>query len=342
MSTAAARAAPSGVYLRSCLAPFEAFLSRPDVTDIYVNRPGEVWVETLGGGIEQYTDHSLNELTLARLARQIASLTHQGVSREHPLLAATLPDGSRIQIVAPPATRGPLALAIRRQVAPRLTLQDYAAGDQFADTRTEFAGRTDSRELCALVQKRDFAAALTLAVRTRKNIIVSGGTSTGKTTFLNALLREVPGEERLILIEDTPELEVEHENSLGLVSVRGELGEARVTTNDLVSASLRMRPDRIILGELRGPEAFAFLRAVKSGHPGSMTTIHADSPEAAIDQLVMLVLQGGTKLSREDVRAYVVQSIDVFVQLSRSKGRRHVEALVLSEAIRAASGASAG
>ena len=331
MSTAAVELAPAGVYLRSCLAPFEAALSRPDVTDIYVNRPGELWIETLGGAIERHDDASLNELTLARLARQIAALTHQGVSREHPLLAARLPDGSRIQVVAPPATRGPLALAIRRQVAASLTLQDYAAGDHFANTRTELAASKDDEELRCLIGERKFAESLALAVRARKNIIVSGGTSTGKTTFLNALLKEIPRHERLILIEDTPELEIGHANSVGLVSVRGDLGEAKVTTNDLVSASLRMRPDRIILGELRGPEAFAFLRAVKSGHPGSMTTIHADSPETAIEQLAMLVLQGGTKLSRADVGAYVRQSVDVFVQLSRTRGRRSVEAVVLSK-----------
>jgi type IV secretion system protein VirB11 len=112
--------------------------------------------------------------------------------------------------------------------------------------------------------------------------------------------------------------------------VRGELGEARVTANDLVSASLRMRPDRIILGELRGPEAFAFLRAMNTGHPGSMTTVHADSPESAVEQLVMLVLQSGIKLGRDDVQHYVRQSVDVFVQLSRAGGRRSVDAVVLN------------
>ena len=158
---------------------------------------------------------------------------------------------------------------------------------------------------------------------------MSGGTSTGKTTFLNALLREIPPDERLILIEDTPELTVQHDNCVGLVSVRGDLGEARVTANDLVSASLRMRPDRIILGELRGPEAFSFLRAVNSGHPGSMTTIHADSAESAVEQLVMLVLEGGTRLGRADVRHYARQSIGLFVQLCRDGGNRAVEAVLL-------------
>jgi type IV secretion system protein VirB11 len=280
--------------------------------------------------------HEISELTLARLARQIAALTHQGVSREHPLLAAILPDGSRIQVVAPPATRGPLALAIRRQIAASLTLQDYQASDHFAGTRSESSGRAADEQLRRLISDRRFADALSLAVRTRKNIIVSGGTSTGKTTFLNALLREILAEERLILIEDTPELVVEHKNSVGLVSVRGELGEAKVTANDLVSASLRMRPDRIIVGELRGPEAFAFLRAINTGHPGSMTSIHADSPESAVEQLVMLVLQGGIRLGRDDVRHYVRQSIDLFVQLSRKGGKRSIEAVLLSESLNGA------
>ncbi len=331
MSAAIAEIAPAGVYLRSCLAPFRHALDRPDVTDIYVNRAGELWIETLGGAVERHDDPALTDVVLARLAGQIAALTHQGVSREHPLLAATLPDGSRIQVVAPPATRGPLALAIRRQVAASLTLQDYAAGDFFAGTRTDNAERQHEREIRDLVDRRAFAEALALAVRARRNIIVSGGTSTGKTTFLNALLREVPPDERLILIEDTPELHVVHANCVGLVAVRGELGEAQVRTNDLVSASLRMRPDRIILGELRGPEALAFLRAANTGHPGSMTTVHADSPQGAVEQIALLVLDGGSRLSRDDVRHYVEQSIDLFVHLSRTGGRRQVESVVIAE-----------
>jgi type IV secretion system protein VirB11 len=334
VNSAAAQLAPlSGVYLRSCLAPFDGALARPDVTDIYVNRPGEVWIETVDGVIERHDDLSINDLTLARLARQVAALTHQGVNREHPLLAATMPDGSRIQVVAPPATRGPLALSIRRQVTTSLTLRDYQREGHFDTTRTAPEKSDLDRNLEQLISARQFAEALALAVQARKNIIVSGGTSTGKTTFLNALMREIPEGERLILIEDTPELTVGHQNAVGLVCVRGDLGEAQVTANDLVSASLRMRPDRIILGELRGPEAFAFLRAINSGHPGSMTTIHADSPESAVEQLVMLVLQGGTRLSRADVRTYVLQSVDIFIQLARSGGRRSVSAVTLSSKI---------
>ena len=329
MSDAAAANAPCGVYLSSCLAPFEETLSRPDVTDVYVNLPGEIWIETIDGSVERQESEQVCELTLARFARQVAALTNQGINREYPLLSATLPDGSRIQVIAPPATRGPVAIAIRKHIARSLTLQELAAAGSFASTERDAHKRGDE-ELRSLLDKRRFVEGLALAVRTRRNILVSGGTSSGKTTFLNALLHEIPCDQRVILIEDTQELELKQPNGIGLLAARGELGEARVTMNDLVSASLRMRPDRIILGELRGPEAFAFLRAVNSGHPGSMTTIHADSPSHAIEQLAMLVLHDGVKLSRAEVRHYVRQSIDVFVQLGRTDGKRSVENVTLA------------
>lgn len=335
MSLALAEDLPPGpgVYLRSFLAPLTGMLARPDVTDIYVNRPREIWVETTGGGIERHEAPGLDESTLERLARQIAALSHQGISREHPLLSATLPDGARIQIVAPPATRGPLALAIRKHVSPELDLSDYVASGAFGETRARqgFEKSRGDRALAEMLAKGDIRGMLSAAVRARKNILVSGGTSTGKTTFLNALLKEVPAEERLILIEDTPELFVRHENHVGMIAARSALGEAQVETDDLVAASLRMRPDRIILGELRGREAYSFLRAVNTGHPGSMTTVHADSPERAVEQIVLLVLQGGSQLNREDVRHYVGKTIDVFVQLTRSGGRRRVAEVVLRD-----------
>ncbi|WP_420137923.1 P-type DNA transfer ATPase VirB11 [Sphingomonas sp.] len=327
MSTQADDVAEQGVYLRACLAPFAQYLSRSDVTDIYVNQPKEVWLELIGGKIEQHLVPGLDEVTLGRLAKQLAALTHQGISREHPLLSATLPNGSRIQIVAPPATRHHLVLAIRKQVAQRLNLKDYVRIGAFSQTQRRMLGRGDDTAASPenTTGEPDLALDLANAVVARKNILISGGTSTGKTTFLNALLREVPHAERLILIEDTPEVSVEHPNHIGLLAVRGQLGEAYVTANDLVTASLRLRPDRLILGELRGTEAFAFLRAINSGHPGSMTTIHADSPEAAVEQLVLLVLQAGTGLSRQDVRHYVTQTIDLFVQLRRGAQGRYIE-----------------
>ncbi len=320
------------IYLRSYLAPLAGMLARPDVTDIYVNRPGELWIETIGGAIERHEASALDEATLARLARQIAALSNQGISREHPLLSATLPDGARVQVVGPPATRGPLALAIRKHVSPDLGLADYVSAGAFAETRGRDSLKRSGadRALAAQLAAGDIAGMLAAAVRARRNILVSGGTSTGKTTFLNALLREIPPEERLILIEDTAELDARHDNVVGLLAARSTLGEAQVTANDLVAAALRMRPDRIILGELRGDEAFAFLRAVNTGHPGSMTSVHADSAETAVEQIVLLALQAGTQLNRDDVRHYVKSTVDVFVHLDRTGGRRRVAEVVLN------------
>lgn len=319
-------------YLRIYLEPCLAQLERPDVTDIYINAPGELWAETLGGATEHHLVPDLTEGLLWRLARQVASLTHQGISREHPLLAARLPDGARIQFVAPPATRGPMAVAIRKHVSADMMLADFAAAGAFSQTRGNAAADPADAALRTLHDAGDWAGFLAAAVRARKTVIVSGGTSTGKTTFLNALLREVPPRERLVLIEDTPELVLRHDNAIGLVAVRGALGEAAVTALDLLTASLRLRPDRIILGELRGGEAFAFLRAINTGHPGSLTTIHADSPDGAVEQLAMLVLQDRGALKRSDVVDYIGRIVDVVVQLSRHSGHRAVSEVRWREA----------
>lgn len=310
------------LYLDSYLAPLAQWLGRADVTDIYVNRPGEVWIETLGGGIERHETPGLDRTALLRLARQIAAANAQGINRESPLLAASLPDGSRVQVVLPPATRGEVAIAIRRHVVQDLDLDSYrGAAEGLRVEPLADPGRRPARH------SDDPIEFLRAAVRERRNVLVSGGTSTGKTTFLNALLREVPPRERLILIEDAAELQVRHDNAVGLIAARGNQGEADVNADDLLIAALRMRPDRIILGEIRGAEAITFLRAVNTGHPGSLSTIHADSPERAIDQLALLVLQAGSRLGWDDVVRYITRSIDVIVQLDRSEGVRRIAQL---------------
>ena len=320
-------------YLDAYLAPLVPILARPEVTDLFINKPGEVWVEQLDGTTERHLMPALDEDSLWRLARQIASLSHQGISREHPLLAATLPDGARVQVVAPPATRGGLVFAIRKHVVPDLTLDDYLG--QGAFSRTRFSrGSADLRAVDAPESQDPAALARFLGdlVRARRNILVSGGTSTGKTTFLNALLKEIPAHERLVLIEDTAEVSLVHENAAALLAVKGELGEARVNSDDLLQAALRMRPDRIILGEVRGVEAYTFLRAVNTGHPGSITTIHADSPEGAIEQLALIVLQAGTRLRREDITHYATSVIDAVVQLERRDGHRQIARIMMTRA----------
>ena len=311
--------ATTPVYLHSYLAPFADLLARADVTDIYVNRPYEIWVETLGGATELHPSASLSEATLHRLARQIAAISHQGISREHPLLSATLPCGERVQIVLPPATRGTAAFAIRKHVSPDLSLADYVEAGAF--NHTEWGGASDGAniddKLAGLLEAGDMAGLLSAAVGARKNILISGGTSTGKTTFLNALIREIPERERLILIEDTPELYMRHANGVGLLATRSELGEARVTANDLLSASLRMRPDRIIVGEVRGAETLDMLQAMNTGHEGSLTTIHANSPRDALSRLETLVLTGGVELPHRAIREQIASAFDLLIQIQR-------------------------
>lgn len=322
---------PRRVYLEAYLSPLSAWLERADVTDIMINEPGVVWVETLASPAERHLAPDLTEVVLRRLGSQIAAAAHQGVSREHPLLSAILPGGARVQIVAPPATRGSMIMAIRKQVVGDLLLEDYERAGGFDHVRSmdlHQRSRDDLalEDLIAAGRITDF---LRMAVQVRKNIIVSGGTSTGKTTFLNTLIKEIPREERLVVIEDAPEVQLEqHPNAVGLVAVRGALGETAVTVEDLLQASLRLRPDRIILGELRGAEAYSFLRAVNSGHPGSITTVHADNPRAAVEQIALMVLQGGANLGRAEIIDYVSGVVDVAVQLSRKDGRRIVSEIV--------------
>jgi type IV secretion system protein VirB11 len=268
-----------------------------------VNRAGEIWVETASGAITREAAPQITELALGRLARQIAASSHQGVNREQPLLSAALPDGGRVQVVAPPATRDGLILAVRKHVISDLSLDELDRGGLFAPRAAAANAAAADAELEALLDRGETAAFLKLAVRRRKTIVISGGAGAGKTTLLNALVKEIDPAERLVAIEDAPEIRLDRPNAVGLIAVRGDQGEARVDADDLLRASLRLRPDRILLGELRGPEAFAFLRAVNSGHPGSITTVHADSCEGALNQIALLALTSGALTDTGDRRA---------------------------------------
>ena len=272
------------VYLEAYLAPFREWLDRDTVTEIIVNRPGEVWIEDAAqpGGMQRIETPMITDVLVQRLAEQVARVSHQGINREHPLLGATLPDGARVQFCGPPASRKHWAF-------------------------------------------------LREAILQRQTILISGGTSTGKTTFLNAMLGEIPRDQRVVLVEDTPELKLPGENGVGLVAVKGELGEAKVTANELLQAALRLRPDRIVLGELRGAESVSFLRAINTGHPGSFSTVHANSLAGALEQLSLMVMQTGIGLTRPDIIAYAASVIDVIVQLGRgADGKRGIAEIARS------------
>lgn len=306
------------VYLEAYLAPFRKWLATETVTEILVNRPGEMWVEDAAqAGMQRVSAPELDDTLLQRLAEQVARASHQGINREHPLLAATLPGGERIQLCGPPATRGGWVLAIRRHRLLNLPLDAYDHGPLDL--------QADAPPIDANAQPIAF---LKDAIARKQTVLISGGTSTGKTTFLNAMLRELPAEERVIFVEDTAELQLPGANGVGLIAVRGELGEARVSTDDLVQAALRLRPDRIVLGELRGKETVSFLRAINTGHPGSFSTVHANTPRGALDQIALMAMQTGIGLTRTETVEYAASVIDVIVQLERREGRRRIASVV--------------
>jgi type IV secretion system protein VirB11 len=309
------------VYLDAYLAPFRQWLDRDTVTEILVNRPGEVWIEdSVHPGMQKIAVAEVDDRLVQRLAEQVARVSHQGINREHPLLGATLPDGARIQFCGPPAARKHWTMAIRRHRRLDLTLDAYDQGPL-----------TPRRDEPLPDPHAEPIAFLRAAIKQRRTILISGGTSTGKTTFLNAMLGEIPRHERVVLVEDTPELRLPGENGVGLVAVKGELGEAKVTANELLQAALRLRPDRIVLGELRGAESVSFLRAINTGHPGSFSTIHANSLSGALEQLSLMVMQTGIGLTRSDTIAYASSVIDILVQLGRDgDGRRGIADISLS------------
>jgi type IV secretion system protein VirB11 len=245
------------------------------------------------------------------------------------LLAAILPGGARVQMVLPPATRGEVALAIRKHRLQDMTLESYFEQSALPSVRS---AADDGPMLAALLQEQDFLGFFRAAVAARKTILISGGTSSGKTTLLNALLKEIPQHERVIAIEDTPEIRLSSDNALGLVAVAGDQGEARVTVDDLMRASLRMRPDRLIVGELRGDETVTFLRAINTGHPGSISTVHANSPQGAFEQIAFMCMQAGLGLGRRESMEYARSMIDIVIQLDRHSGQRAISCVELTNA----------
>jgi type IV secretion system protein VirB11 len=309
------------ILLENHLQPIQHWLESPMVSEISINKPGEIWVECQG----KIHGESIPALTfrhLCDLAQLIATETEQQLSAENPLLSATLPQGHRVQIVYPPAvSEQTIGISIRKPSLLNFDLNWYAkqGGLSVSDHQIQSENEVHQqlRELHAAHRYEDL---LKLAIEKRRNILISGGTSTGKTTFLNALLKQAPHHERIITIEDVPEIQVSQPNALSLFASRGRQGRAQIDTQDLLEASLRLRPDRIIIGELRGAEAFSFLRAVNTGHPGSMATLHADTPTLAIEQLVLMVMQKNLGLTREQIENYIHLVIDIVVQLKKGEG----------------------
>jgi type IV secretion system protein VirB11 len=315
--------------LELTLRPLRPLLTASDVTDLCINRPGEVFIESSHGWRREGLAAADFEWC-HRIARLIANSTRQRVDETSPLLSASLPSGERVQIVIPPATSaGCIAVTIRRPSDEVWSIGDLAGRGTFSATRRSSESLDDTEiQLLQLLATAQYEQFLRLAVVSRKNIIVSGPTGSGKTTWTKALIREIPVEERLITIEDAQELVLDrHPNHVRLFYSKDDQGLARVTPKQLLESCLRMKPDRILLAELRAEEAFDYLRNVNSGHPGSITSVHAASAELAFEQLMLLIKQstGGRELARADIKSLLYLLVDVVVQCGAHNHERFIK-----------------
>jgi type IV secretion system protein VirB11 len=315
--------------LELTLRALRPLLADPSVTELCINTPGRAFIESRGGW--RCEDLPFADFDWCRrLAALIANVTRQRVDESAPLLSAWLPSGERVQIVLPPATTaGCVAISIRRPSPAVWSIEELCARGacDTVDAVAPVPGAADG-ELLRLHAAREWGEFLRSAVRARKNIIVSGATGSGKTTWTKALLREIPPGERLVTIEDARELVLDrHPNHVRLFYSKDDQGLARVTPRQLLECCLRMRPDRILLAELRAAEAFDYLRNVNSGHPGSITSVHAASAELAFEQLVLLVKQsaGGRSLSRRDIKSLLYLLVDVVIQCGLERHERVIK-----------------
>lgn len=282
--------------------PLEDMLNDPCISEIMVNGCHEIFVERCGG-IEQADITFESDGQILELTRRIINPLNLRIDEMSPMVDARLPDGSRLNAVIPPLCLN----------GPSLTIRKF---------------RTQPFAVIELVGNKtltgEAAGFLSEAVRKRANIIISGGTSSGKTTLLNLLSSFIPARERLLTIEDTAELKIEHPHVVSLESRPANIeGKGAVTVRDLVRNALRMRPDRIIVGEVRGSEALDMLQAMNTGHPGSLTTAHANSPSDLLNRLETMVMMSETNLDLNAVRRQIGSAIDLIVHMERqSTGKR--------------------
>ncbi|WP_028203779.1 P-type DNA transfer ATPase VirB11 [Paraburkholderia nodosa] len=284
--------------VRELMRPFAGLLDDPAVTELVINRPQRVLTETHLG----WHAHDCAELDFERLmsfAVAIATLTNQEVSALHPVLSALLPGDARIQIVIPPVVPArTVSVTIRRPSSREKTLNAYESEGLFARTTWHRPAGLDEampalreldRELVRYLEAREFPAFFELAVRGRLNLAIVGNTGSGKTSFMKVLCRYIPDTERIVTIEDVRELFIRHiENCVHLIYSKGGHAQARVMPADLIASTMRMRPDRVLLAELRGSEAYDFLKLLTTGHSGSITSYHASSAAVAIDRFALM------------------------------------------------------
>lgn len=318
------------------LRPLREQLDAPGVLEVCVNRPGELVVETVHGW-QTFAAPDMTQERCLSLATAVATFCDQQINQERPLLSATLPSGERIQFAIPPAVpRGTVSITVRKPSELIKRLDDFERDGLFERVGAE--GATVSRspssallpfeqELLALKEAGRYAEFLRLAVRKHQTVVVSGKTGSGKTTFIKGLVEEVPKHERLITIQDTAELTLpNHPNVVHLFFSKDRQGTAKVTAKHLLEACLRMKPDRIFLAEVRGDECFYFVRLAASGHPGSITSVHAGSCALAIEQMALMIRESGAGggLRMNEIKWLLGVVVDVVVQFDRDERGRFV------------------
>lgn len=310
-------------YLERYLEPFRDLLVRDDVVELAINPDGKVWIEVAGDAAMRHEGQFVDHNAALNMAQTIVGDAKARVSEKNPLVSGKVEYSGRplrVQVAVPPAIDRGASITIRLFASGNV--RDYTPAYLFGQAVSLDALRTEKMENIASLAETNLEAALQTLVEARLNVLISGGTSTGKTTFARHLLTHVDDGERLVTIEDAFELFPSQPNTVGLLSNRGK--DSQRSANALLQASLRMRPDRVIVGELRGLEALTYLEAINTGHGGSISTIHAETAVLAIDRLAIMVLQAGTPLTFAEVREYIRKSIDVIVQLGRTDGRRGI------------------
>ena len=298
---------PTNVFdsvLRGALAPVAAFLDDESVTEIAINGPNEVFIEQKGRMRRTEARFDSKDKLLSAL-RVIAQYVGRPFDEMHPILEARMPDGSRVEALLPPVAPDGPAVSVRRFSKERLSLPKLLS----------FGALTE-----------DAVDTLKVLIECKQNIFIAGGTGSGKTSMLNALSALIPDSERVIVIEDARELQLQREHVVQLESRPPDArGKGAVTIRDLFKASLRMRPDRIVLGEIRGGEALDLIQAMTSGHGGCLATVHATYPIDTLGHLETLALMGGVELPLVALRAQLASAVDIIVQTARMRdGRRRV------------------
>ena len=288
------------------LRPIEHLILDDSISEIMVNGADRVFVER-AGVLQAVPDLTLSEKSLMIAVKNIARRLGDNISDDKPILDSRLPDGSRVAAVIPPCSIHGVTLTIRKFNSCHFSIEDLVAQGSLSE---EFAGRL-----------RGYVGA-------RQNILISGGTGTGKTTLLNALGKFISDTDRILLIEDTSEIQLNKPNLVRFEARQAQPGLSAVTIRDLLKASLRHRPDRIILGEIRGGEAFDLLQLLNTGHSGTLSTVHASSAQQAISRFTSCVLQSGVELPYRAIKANIGDSLNVIIQLERRPGRRFVSEVI--------------